>query len=160
MVLRTREIYAEVRGKILLTDARFKDQDQLLEVIRFIVESVGGRIDEETPLRHKASDRCTRAPGTTDLRRQFTRSEPESRAKEPRTVHRRSLITSLRMRPDRIVAGEVRGPEALDVYLPPAFRAGRPSLEAGHVVLASSSMPVISLIRVTLRSKWHRSTRR
>jgi hypothetical protein len=129
-------------------------------VIRFIVESVGGRIDEETPLRHKASDRCTRAPGTTDLRRQFTRSEPESRAKEPRTVHRRSLITSLRMRPDRIVAGEVRGPEALDVYLPPAFRAGRPSLEAGHVVLASSSMPVISLIRVTLRSKWHRSTRR
>ena len=50
MVLRTREIYAEVRGKILLTDARFKDQDQLLEVIRFIVESVGGRIDEENPL--------------------------------------------------------------------------------------------------------------
>jgi pilus assembly protein CpaF len=50
MVLGTREIYVEMRGKIVLTDARFKDEDQLLEVIRFIVESVGRRIDEENPL--------------------------------------------------------------------------------------------------------------
>ncbi len=50
MVMGTREIYVEIHGKIVLTDARFKDEDQLLEVIRFIVESVGRRIDEENPL--------------------------------------------------------------------------------------------------------------
>jgi pilus assembly protein CpaF len=50
MVMGTREIYAEMRGKIVLTDARFKDQDELLGVIRFIVESVGRRIDEDNPL--------------------------------------------------------------------------------------------------------------
>src|SRR6266699_2564030 len=50
MVMGTRDIYVEVRGKILLTDATFETEDQLLDVIRFIVESVGRRIDEENPL--------------------------------------------------------------------------------------------------------------
>src|SRR5439155_6251207 len=46
----TREIYVEMYGKLLLTDFRFEDEAQLLEVIRFIVESVGRRIDRENPL--------------------------------------------------------------------------------------------------------------
>ena len=50
MVLGTRDIYVEMKGKIVLTDVRFKDEEQLLDVIRFIVESVGRRIDEENPL--------------------------------------------------------------------------------------------------------------
>jgi pilus assembly protein CpaF len=50
MVMGDREIYIEVGGRLALTDLRFESEDALLAVIRFIVESVGRRIDAETPL--------------------------------------------------------------------------------------------------------------
>jgi pilus assembly protein CpaF len=50
MVMGDREIYTEIEGRLVLTDLRFESEDALLAVIRFIVESVGRRIDAETPL--------------------------------------------------------------------------------------------------------------
>ena len=43
-------VYVEMGGKVLLTGIRFQDEDQLLNVIQFIVRSVGRRIDERAPL--------------------------------------------------------------------------------------------------------------
>jgi pilus assembly protein CpaF len=43
-------VYVEMGGKVVLTGIKFQDEDQLLNVIQFIVRSVGRRIDERTPL--------------------------------------------------------------------------------------------------------------
>src|SRR3982074_2997947 len=43
-------VYVEMAGKVVLTNIKFQDEDQLLNVIQFIVRSVGRRIDERTPL--------------------------------------------------------------------------------------------------------------
>ena len=50
MVNGTDHVYVEMNGKIVLTNIKFTDEDQLLNVIQFIVRSVGRRIDERTPL--------------------------------------------------------------------------------------------------------------
>ena len=43
-------VYVEMGGKLVLTNLKFQDEDQLLNVIQFIVRSVGRRIDERVPL--------------------------------------------------------------------------------------------------------------
>ena len=43
-------VYVEMGGKVVLTNIRFQSEDQLLNVIQFIVRSVGRRIDERVPL--------------------------------------------------------------------------------------------------------------
>ena len=43
-------VYVEMGGKVVLTNLKFTDEDQLLNVIQFIVRSVGRRIDERVPL--------------------------------------------------------------------------------------------------------------
>ena len=43
-------VYVEMGGKVVLTGIKFTDEDQLLNVIQFIVRSVGRRIDERVPL--------------------------------------------------------------------------------------------------------------
>ena len=50
MVMGTNDVYVEVDGKILLTPVRFKSDDELMSVIRSIVEAVGRRVDATTPL--------------------------------------------------------------------------------------------------------------
>jgi len=43
-------VYVEMGGKVVLTNIKFPDEDQLLNVIQFIVRTVGRRIDERSPL--------------------------------------------------------------------------------------------------------------
>ncbi len=43
-------VYVEMGGKVVLTGIKFADEEQLLNVIQFIVRSVGRRIDERVPL--------------------------------------------------------------------------------------------------------------
>ena len=50
MVMGARDIYVEIGGKILLTPLSFASEEELMTVIRRIVESVGRRIDAENPL--------------------------------------------------------------------------------------------------------------
>jgi len=50
MVMGTRDVYVEVDGKLVLTPIRFASDEELMAMIRSIVESVGRRIDAENPL--------------------------------------------------------------------------------------------------------------
>ena len=50
MVMGANDIYVEVDGKILVTPVRFKSEEELMAVIRYIVESVGRRVDVASPL--------------------------------------------------------------------------------------------------------------
>src|SRR5919202_514650 len=50
MVNGTDHVYVEMNGKVVLTNIKFSDEDQLVNVIQFIVRSVGRRIDERQPL--------------------------------------------------------------------------------------------------------------
>src|SRR5579859_8139168 len=50
MVNGSDHVYVEMGGKVVLTNIKFVDEDQLLNVIQFIVRTVGRRIDERVPL--------------------------------------------------------------------------------------------------------------
>ena len=50
MVLGPEAVYVEVGGHIQLTNIHFNDADELLHMMRFIVESVGRRLDDDSPL--------------------------------------------------------------------------------------------------------------
>jgi pilus assembly protein CpaF len=50
MVNGTDHVYVEMGGKVVLTNIKFQDEEQLLNVIQFVVRSVGRRIDERVPL--------------------------------------------------------------------------------------------------------------
>src|SRR3982074_2623047 len=43
-------VLVKMGGKVVLTNIKFVDEDQLLNVIQFIVRTVGRRIDERSPL--------------------------------------------------------------------------------------------------------------
>ena len=202
MVMGARDVYVEVGGKILLTQVSFASDEELMHVIRYIVESVGRHVDAESPLCdarladgsrvHVAIPpvavdgpllnirRFVRGPltmadlvrlgscsegafgflkacvmtranivvsggtgsGKTTLlnvlsgyipdderivtiedaaelqllQRHVARLEARPAGPDGKEVTIRDLvISSLRMRPDRLVVGEVRGPEALDM---------------------------------------------
>lgn len=50
MVNGAKQVFVERDGKLILTDTRFKDDRHLVHIIKKIVESVGKRIDESTPM--------------------------------------------------------------------------------------------------------------
>jgi pilus assembly protein CpaF len=50
MVMGVHDVYIEVDGKVVLTPINFSTEDELMAVIRNIVESVGRRVDVESPL--------------------------------------------------------------------------------------------------------------
>ena len=202
MVMGARDIYVEVDGKVLLTPVNFVSEQDLLAVIMEIVQSVGRRVDAESPLAdarladgsrvHVAIPpvaldgpllnirKFSRGPldladlirlgscsetafgflkacvmaranvvisggtstGKTTLlnvlsahipdderivtiedaaelqlrQRHVARLEGRPAGADGKEITMRDLvISSLRMRPDRLVIGEVRGPEALDM---------------------------------------------
>ncbi len=50
MVVGGRDVYVEVEGRLVLTPVTFNSEEELLDMIRFIVESVGRRIDAQNPI--------------------------------------------------------------------------------------------------------------
>jgi pilus assembly protein CpaF len=50
MVVAGRDVYVEVQGRLLLTPITFPDPDDALKVIQYIAESVGRRIDAQSPI--------------------------------------------------------------------------------------------------------------
>jgi pilus assembly protein CpaF len=50
MVVGGRDVYVEVQGRLLLTPVTFSSEQEVLELIRFIVESVGRHIDAQSPI--------------------------------------------------------------------------------------------------------------
>jgi pilus assembly protein CpaF len=177
-------VYVEMGGKVVLTNIKFVDEDQLLNVIQFIVRTVGRRIDERSPLcdarladgsRVNAVIRPLALNGPLLTIRKFSRdpfqvedlirfgscneagfgflkaavlakaniivsggtgtgkttflnvlsgfipvedrleSRPKDINGEGEITIQRLVINSLRMRPERIVVGECRSGEALDM---------------------------------------------
>jgi pilus assembly protein CpaF len=50
MVCGPKKVYIEVKGLIELTDVKFRDEAQLINICRRIVSAVGRRVDESSPL--------------------------------------------------------------------------------------------------------------
>src|SRR6266446_82050 len=50
MVVGGRDVYVEVNGRLMLTPITFSSEQEVLDVIQFIVESAGRRIDAQNPI--------------------------------------------------------------------------------------------------------------
>jgi len=50
MVMGAGDVYIEVEGKVVITPLTFGSEDELMKVIRYIVESVGRTVDVDNPL--------------------------------------------------------------------------------------------------------------
>src|SRR5947207_14422772 len=50
MVVAGRDVYAEVQGRLLLTPITFSSHEEALSLIEYIAESVGRRIDAQSPI--------------------------------------------------------------------------------------------------------------
>ena len=59
MVNGAKQVYVERRGRLELTDVRFRDDDHVMNVATKIVTRIGRRIDESQPLVQAHDDECS-----------------------------------------------------------------------------------------------------
>src|ERR687883_156804 len=130
------EIWVERQGRLYQTTVRFNDESHLRRIINKMVAQVGRRIDESSPMVDARLPDGSRvnavSQAISDTERIVTIEDAaELQLKQnhvlrlegrPKNIEGSGEITirdlvrnSLRMRPDRIIVGEVRGAEALDM---------------------------------------------
>jgi Flp pilus assembly CpaF family ATPase len=73
-------VYVEMGGKVVLTNIKFVDEDQLLNVIQFIVRTVGRRIDER-PTAPGSTPSSARLPSTVRCSRSANSHATRSRSR-------------------------------------------------------------------------------
>src|SRR5919201_1650440 len=145
LVNRHDKVFIERNGKLSETSVRFKDDAHLLHIIEKIVSQVGRRVDEAQPivdarlldgsrvnaiipplaldgpaLSIRRFGRHVTIEDTAELQLQQRHvvkfeTRPPNLNKEGGINQRILVRTALRMRPDRIIVGECRGAEALDM---------------------------------------------
>src|SRR5918995_253635 len=126
-------IYVERGGKLYWTGTKFHDEGQLRRTIDKIVAKVGRRVDEASPMvdarlpdgsRVNAiipdDERIVTIEDAAELKLQQPHvvrleSRPPNIEGKGQVAIRDLVRNSLRMRPDRIIVGEVRGAESLDM---------------------------------------------
>src|SRR6266700_3024744 len=128
----SKKVYVERHGKLEPTRVIFRDDAHLLQVIDRIVSAVGRRVDESSPMvdarlpdgsRVNAiinTERIVTIEDSAELQLQQEHvvrleTRPPNIEGQGAVSQRELLRNALRMRPDRIVAGEVRGAEVLDM---------------------------------------------
>src|SRR5919204_461923 len=111
------EVYVERRGRLLRTGVEFAGDGELMHAIERVLAPLGRRVDEASP---PGDERIVTIEDAAELKlrqRHVVRLESRPANLEGRgeVTIRQLVANALRMRPDRIVVGEVRGPEALDM---------------------------------------------
>src|SRR6266850_1476988 len=141
MVNGASRVFIEVAGKVQLTNVRFRDNAQLMNICQRIVSQVGRRVDGRSRCNTIISGgtgsgkttllNCLTAYIDADERIVTCEDAAELQLQQPHVVRletrppnlegqgqitMRDLVRNcLRMRPERIIVGEVRGPEAFDL---------------------------------------------
>src|SRR3989442_1284899 len=145
MVNGLRGVWVERNGRLEETGIRFADADEIIVIIERLVAPLGRRIDLASPLVDARLPDGSRVhaviPPISLVGPVLTIRRFAAQPLGPDDLVRNGTLSraALRMRPDRIVVGEVRGGEALDMLQ--AMNPGhRGSLTTAHANSAAHSL--------------------